>query len=331
MEIDQIFEKFSNMKVLIVGDLMVDRYLFGNITRVSPEAPVPVVAWRAEENRLGGAANVALNIEALGATPFLCGVVGQDKESESFFDLMQQFNLDSSLVVQIKDRPTTIKTRIIANDQHLLRLDREIADDISNEEAEGLIQIVENFLKTHEIDVLIFQDYNKGVLNTKVINGLLKLAESRRIPVAVDPKFRSFWEYKNVQLFKPNLKEVQDVLPFAITPTIEPLQQAANFIKKNLNNGLLLITLSENGVFISNQNNSVIYPTTKRQVADVCGAGDAVIAIASLALTIGLNDNEIAWLANMAGGQVVENVGVVAINLEQLKAEMKRERLTLGK
>ena len=330
MNVNRIISGFSQLKVLVAGDLMIDRYLLGKVSRVSPEAPVPIVEWEAEENRLGGAANVALNVDALGAKAYLCGVVGQDHGSQCFFELMEHHQLDTSLVCQIKDRPTTVKTRVIAHDQHLLRLDREVKSDISVEEAGVVIQKVASLLATNKIDIVIIQDYNKGVLTKAVIKELLKLAKDNSIPVAVDPKFNNFWDYQQVQLFKPNLKEVRDILPFSVDITSESLAIAARFINEQLNTELLMITLSENGAFMSANGLSKIYPTSRRQVADVCGAGDAVIAVASLALAMGLNETQIALLANLAGGQVVEKVGVVPINLDQLKGEMIKQGLMIN-
>ena len=323
MNIGQILHQFSQLKVLVVGDLMLDRYLLGKVTRVSPEAPVPIVEWKAEENRLGGAANVGLNVASLGAEVFLCGVIGDDNGGQQFIELMNQHGLDTSLILQTPKRPTTVKTRIMAHDQQLLRLDKETAEYLSGEGAEILLKKVNGFLKGQSIDICILQDYNKGVLSRKIISSILQLTKEKDILTAVDPKTKNFWAYKGVHLFKPNLKEVQDALPFPIQPLEDGLKKGAALIKEKLQNQLLLITLSENGVFVSSEDQKGIYPTAKRQVADVCGAGDAVVAIASLAMAIGLPEKEIAELANLAGGQVVEKVGVVPVDREQLRKEVR--------
>ena len=325
MNIDQILDDFARLNVLVIGDLMIDQYQIGSVSRVSPEAPVPVLEWEGEENRLGGAANVASNIAAMGAAVILCGVLGKDKESQTFFDLMESNDLDSSLILQLDKRPTTIKSRIIADDQHLLRVDKEVRSDISDQEAQLLIDRVSNYLRTHQVDIMVFQDYNKGVLTNKVIKQLIRLGKKQRIPIAVDPKFNNFWEYQDVQLFKPNLKEIRDVLPVGLVNEPEGLSDAAIYICQKLNCDLLMITLSDKGLLMHDSNSTDVYPTDIRQVADVCGAGDAVIAISALSFTVGLNKNEIAMLANLAGGQIVEKVGVVTIDRHQLANEIKQK------
>ncbi|HHM20889.1 MAG TPA: carbohydrate kinase [Bacteroidetes bacterium] len=324
MGIERILKAFSQLSVLVVGDLMVDRYLLGEVARVSPEAPVPVVDWQSTEDRLGGAANVGLNVAALGASVHLCGVIGRDSESESFFHLMDSNGLDSALIVQSSNRPTTVKTRVIANDQHLLRIDRETTSNLGSHEQQILLNRIHEVHARRPFDVVIMQDYNKGGLPPSFIHSLVGQANDANVPVAVDPKFHNFWEYKNVQLFKPNFREVKNVLPYSLQPDLPSLSRAAQHIHEKLHCGLVLITLSEKGIFASTPDNSAIHPTRKREAADVCGAGDTVIAVAALALAIGLPPDSIAQLANLAGGQVVEKVGVVPVDLPLLRKEAKR-------
>lgn len=325
MNIEDILLKISKLEVLVVGDLMIDRYIKGKVERVSPEAPVPIVECIAEENRLGGAANVAKNIVQLGANVKLCGFLGHDEESILFKKLMDENNLDTSLVLNSTERPTTTKTRVLSNDQQLLRLDKEVKKDLSVSEREHLLSKLKTHFTENKIDICILQDYNKGVLSKEVINAILNLANKAHVPIAVDPKFNNFWEYRNVQLFKPNLKEILGALPFQIDLSLPSLVKGANYIKKELNVDFLLLTLSENGVFVSGSGINEVFPTDKRQVADVCGAGDAVIAIASMAMCIGLSTKEIAVLTNLVGGQVVEKVGVVTVDKEQLVKEVKNQ------
>ena len=251
-------------------------------------------------------------------------LIGKEPESNVFLDLMGQSQLKTSLIVRSTTRPTTIKTRVIAHDQQILRLDKETKDDLTEEETSALLKKLETHFHKNKVTLCILQDYNKGVLTKEVISSILSLAKKYKVLVSVDPKFNNFWEYKGVQLFKPNLKEIQNALPFPIDGCMDSLKKAAAYIKQQLNNDVLLVTLSENGAFISSENGSTIYPTSKRQVADVCGAGDAVISIASLAMCIGLEEKEMALLSNLAGGQVVEKVGVVPIDKGQLVAEVEK-------
>ncbi|MEO1263158.1 MAG: PfkB family carbohydrate kinase [Bacteroidota bacterium] len=329
MNIDNILRKFAQLNVLVVGDLMIDQYLLGVVNRVSPEAPVPIVEWKGAENRLGGAANVASNVVALGAKAVLCGVVGKDEESELFYNLLNSKNIDSSLVLQITSRQTTIKSRVIANDQHLLRIDKEERKPLEAEQAKTLIKRVIDYLRSNRADIIILQDYNKGVLTPSVIKELIQLGESFQVPIAVDPKYTNFWAYQNVQLFKPNLKEIKDVIPFEIFETEESLSAASSFIQNKLASEMLMVTLSDKGLLIHHEQQTRIYPTDVRQVADVCGAGDAVIAIGALGYAAGLEQREIAMLANLAGGQIVEKVGVVTIDKDQLAKEIRQKTAQL--
>ena len=316
-----IFKAFEKLKVLVVGDVMIDRYLTGAVNRVSPEAPVPVVQLNQRENRLGGAANVALNIRALGATPILCSVIGKDDDAELFFDLLPKNDLSAKGIVQSEKRPTTVKTRIIAQNQHLLRVDNEITDDLNQKDEKELVNRIIEFLDQKSIDLILFQDYNKGVLSLNVIRTIVLEAIKRDIPTAVDPKYNNFWAYKHVTLFKPNLKEIKSQLDFPVHPDIASLDKAAASIKNKLGNQYTMITLSEKGLYLEEDGKSKIYPTQPRIIADVCGAGDTVISLASLGLAIPAKMEEIAVLANLAGGQVCEKVGVVPVDRLQLENE----------
>jgi D-glycero-beta-D-manno-heptose-7-phosphate kinase len=309
------FDDFNQVNVLIVGDVMIDRYLRGNVTRISPEAPVPVVNLEGEDLRLGGAANVALNVRAMGATPILCSVVGDDEDGQVFRQLLPEYGMSNQSILHSKTRRTTVKTRIMAGAQHLLRLDQEDTHDLNDSEVEQLLETIQRVLDTQEIHVILFQDYNKGVLSPKV--------ESirRGIPTAVDPKFNNFWAYKQITLFKPNLKEIRAQSPQPVQTNLASLQAAATYIKAQLGNQHTLITLSEKGLFLETAGKGNIIPTEPRAVADVCGAGDTVISIVALGLGLRLDLQETALLANLAGGQVCEKVGVVPVDKEQLEAE----------
>lgn len=316
------FDSFTKLNVLIVGDVMIDRYLQGKVSRISPEAPVPVVHLQKRDNRLGGAANVALNIKALGATPYLCSVVGQDESGQQFLDLLPQCGLSPRYIFQSAERSTTVKTRILASSQQLLRVDAEDTFDLSLSESKQFLEIVKDILDNKDIHVILFQDYNKGVLSRKIINEVMLEAIKRDIPTAADPKFKNFWAYKHVTLFKPNLKEIRAQLPNGIdADDFHSLSQAAEQVRNKLGNQITLITLSEKGLFIDKDGKGMVLPTQERSIADVCGAGDTVISIAALGLALNMDIKELATLANLSGGQVCERVGVVPVDLDQLKKE----------
>ncbi|PHN06727.1 bifunctional heptose 7-phosphate kinase/heptose 1-phosphate adenyltransferase [Flavilitoribacter nigricans] len=320
-QIANTFEAFNRLRVLIIGDVMIDRYLRGRVQRISPEAPVPVVQWQDNEDRLGGAANVALNIKAMGATPYLFSVIGKDDNQHSFLTEMQQNGLDDRGIILSGERVTTVKTRVIAQNQHLLRVDKEDTHDLSEKEADHLLARLTDCLEEFPIDVIIFQDYNKGVLRPDLIRTVIDLAEKRQIPTVVDPKFKNFWNYRNVTLFKPNLREIQDQLSFRVAPEADSLLTAARVIRERLNNRISLVTLSDKGLFAEQNGQYHLLPTQARNIADVCGAGDTVISVVSLGLALGLPLEEIGQLANLAGGQVCEKVGVVPVDKAQLQRE----------
>ena len=319
----------GNLNVLVVGDLMIDRYYKGQVSRISPEAPVPIVEWQGQEDRLGGAANVALSVALLGANVNLCGVIGKDYDSESFCRLLEKNNIKNDLILQTANKPTTIKTRVIANKQHLLRLDKESKEPLNKFEENRLLEKLTSFFSLeNKIDVVILQDYNKGVLTRTLIDFLIKKAKRVNAPITVDPKYQNFWEYKGVSLFKPNLKEVQDVLPFPVSDSKDSLLKAASYLQSKLQCEYLFISLSEKGIFAASNEKASIFPTQSRKVADVCGAGDGVIAIASLALAMGLKIDDIALLANLVGGQIVERVGVTPIDKKILHEELLKIQLS---
>lgn len=311
--------------MLIIGDVMLDRYLTGSVSRISPEAPVPVVLYKNTEDRLGGAANVALNIAALGSIPLMCSVTGEDHDADIFAALLPQFGISNEGIVRSGERTTTVKTRVLGNNQQMLRIDKEDTGYLSPQEASLLLKKVVYLLDKYPVSAVILQDYNKGVLSEYVIEQAIELCRQRDIPVAVDPKKQNFFAYKGVTLFKPNLKEIRDSAPFPIAPDPNSLQQASDFLREQLGHQWTMITLSERGLFLDTGKEAmgIIYPTIARNVADVSGAGDTVISIVTLALTAGLSPQEIALLANLAGGQVCETPGVVPVNAVLLEQEIR--------
>ncbi len=309
-----IFKDFKKIKVLIVGDAMIDSYIWGSINRQSPEAPIPIVDIEKHEKRLGGAANVASQIKALGATPILCSVIGY--EDKGFFDLMKRKNLSAKGIMQ-EERKTTVKTRIISENKHQFRVDEEDTFAIINES---------DFIK-HSIDlmsnvhVVIFQDYNKGVLTKHVINSLVEFATKKQIPTLVDPKKENYWQYKGVNLFKPNAKELIESNSETEPLSLENISRIVSKQRKQLNAKSFLLTLSEKGVFIQTENEEHHYPAYKRTIIDVSGAGDAVIATAALALALKVDHQNLAQLANLAGGLSCEKVGVNSVDMQNLLNE----------
>lgn len=322
MTATDILKKLENQCVVIVGDVMLDRYLTGAVSRISPEAPVPVVLQQATDDRLGGAANVALNIRALGAEPVLCSVVGRDSEGEVLNAMLPANDMPADGLIFSETRNTTVKTRVLGNNQQMLRIDREDDHAISPAEERALIDRVLSILDSRPVDALIFQDYNKGVLTPTVIEALLKGARQRRVLTAVDPKKANFFAFQEVDLFKPNLKEIRDSAPFAVYPEMKSLQQAADFLYEKLHNRITMITLSEKGLFLGDRTQARLYPTVARNVADVSGAGDTVISIAALSLAAGLDSGLVAALSNLAGGQVCEFPGVVPVRRDILETEL---------
>ncbi|MEM1122774.1 MAG: PfkB family carbohydrate kinase [Bacteroidota bacterium] len=317
-QIEETIRAFRKLKILVVGDIMLDCYLHGSVQRISPEAPVPIVALAEKDYRLGGAANVALNIKALGAKPFLLSVVGKDENGKKLLELLPLADISNQYVKVSTHRKTTTKTRILAQNQQVVRLDEEDCFDLQTTEKNSLLRHFKNILESNDIHAILFQDYNKGVLSKSVIREVMLEALKRDIPTIVDPKHKYFYAYKRATLFKPNLKEINANLPFHSEPTLSDLNRAASYLNQQLTNTLTLITLSDKGVYYQSADSSDILPTTPRNVADVCGAGDSVVSIAALAIALKLPLKEIAVLANLAGGQVCEKVGVVPVDVEQL-------------
>ena len=320
-----IFEKFNSLNIMIIGDVMMDSYIWGKVERVSPEAPVPVVKVSKKENRLGGAANVALNVQSLGGMPFICAIIGDDKDGDEFLSLLQSQNLSDQGILKIQDRPTTVKTRIIAHNQQIVRVDAETDENISEAETEVMIGMIKKILTEQKIDAIIFEDYDKGLITEKLIAETVKLAEHRGIITVVDPKKRNFHSYKGVNLFKPNLKELEDGLKTVINPS-KPgqVENAISKLKSQLGAKAIMLTLSDKGVFINSDLGQRHIPAHKRDIADVSGAGDTVIATAALCLAAGLDEFKASEIANLAGGLVCEHVGVVPIDKARLLEESKK-------
>jgi rfaE bifunctional protein kinase chain/domain len=305
---------------------MVDSYLWGKVDRISPEAPVPIVHVQKREKRLGGASNVAVNIQAMGATPVLCSVIGNDAEGQDLLSLLQKNNLSAEGIIQSKSRTTTTKHRIISGSQHLLRIDSEVDFPINSEERIQLIYTIKD-LALH-CQVIIFEDYDKGVITKELIEEIVTFARQHQIPTVVDPKKRNFLCYTGVTLFKPNLKELREGLKIDFdSHQQEELQQAVSLLKEKLQLTSVLVTLSEKGVYIDFAGEKHLLPAHIRQIADVSGAGDTVVSIAALCLALQLSPLLIAGLANLGGGLVCEYLGAVPINKQSLLEEAQGNNL----
>jgi rfaE bifunctional protein kinase chain/domain len=321
-----LFDKIADLKVLVIGDVMVDSYIWGKVSRISPEAPVPVVLAEKKEKRLGGAANVALNVQALGATPIPCAIVGDDHNGDFFLKRLKERGIPSKGVITSRERETTVKERVLSGSHQLLRVDFESDKDMSSIEQKAMLAHIKKLLP--EVDVVIFEDYDKGVLNKEVISFTIAEANKLGIPTVVDPKKRNFLDYKGATLFKPNLKELREGMKLEVDPTnMESISNASRALQEALDCQMVMVTLSEHGVYIKDNGESHMIPAHIRQISDVSGAGDTVISVVACALAAGLEAKKTAALSNLAGGLVCEHVGVVPINKEDLIAEIEEQRM----
>ena len=315
--LEEVFEAFNNLNVLIVGDVMIDSYIWGNVDRISPEAPVPIIQVNKKEKRLGGAANVAKNIQALGATPFLCSVIGDDADGYELLKILKQRNLSLKGLVQSRDRQTTIKERVMSGSQHLLRVDSENLHEINPKDTDNLLDQIDDLLP--DCHVVIMEDYNKGVLHKTLINKIIRKACDYKIPTVVDPKKYNFLSYKNVTLFKPNLKEIKEGLKLDFeSSNLDALKDAINLLIEKLSIDMTMVTLSEQGIYIKSQKEQYHLPAHIRSISDVSGAGDTMISTFTLADLCGANAIEAANIANIAASIVCAQGGVVPINVNDL-------------
>jgi rfaE bifunctional protein kinase chain/domain len=322
MDIKEVFKKVAALKVGIIGDVMLDTYMWGSVERISPEAPVPIVSLQKKEQRVGGAGNVALNIQSLNARPFVLTITGDDDDAKQLHSLFEAQEISTQYSLKSRERITTNKTRVISRNQHMMRLDAEIIDDITRAEEEKILQQFEAFVQNEKPDIVILQDYNKGILTEAVIRSVISICRKNKILTAVDPKRKNFFAYKHADLFKPNLKEAKEALNI-ITPAVDTalLQSIHLELHNLLQHQVSLITLSEKGIFYQQEDELEIIPSHLRNIADVSGAGDTVIATAALIYAATKNIRLTAEISNIAGGLVCEEVGTVAINKEKLYHE----------
>lgn len=326
----QLFKAFSKKKVLVLGDVMIDAYLEGRVNRISPEAPVPIVDICNRYYRLGGAANVALNLRSLTATPILCSVIGNDEKGDLFSRLMAEKQLDTSSLIPSENRKTTIKYRVVGNRLQMLRIDEEDRHPLNEREETAYLSAIKKIIENQKIDAIIFEDYDKGVLNEEVIRTVVGWAKERGVIVTVDPKKMNFNHYQGVTLFKPNLKELWEGVNAAPDDISEDgIHRVMESFASDNAIDLVFTTLSEKGVALYDRRNNYFYtqPAYLRKISDVSGAGDTVISVATLCLSVGLTAIQTAQIANLAGGIVCEHSGVVPVPIQQMEAEIEKYRL----
>ncbi len=299
---------------------MLDSYIWGTVERVSPEAPVPIVSVRKRDVRLGGAANVALNVQGLGAKPILCALIGDDDAGRKLIQNLNERGISKEGIVTSAERPTTVKTRVIASHQHVVRVDEESDTLASASEEKQLLEKIEKLLPACQ--VVIFEDYDKGVLTASLIEKSIALANKLGIPTVVDPKKRNFLAYKEVTLFKPNLKELREGLKIGVdTANQNQVASAVELLKMKLNAKGILVTLSEHGAYLDFEDQRIKLPAHVREIADVSGAGDTVVSIAAVCVALKLDPKLIVSLSNLGGGLVCQHVGVVPIDKEEFQKE----------
>ncbi len=323
----KLFDDFNGLNVLVIGDVMVDSYLWGKVERVSPEAPIPIVALKKRENRMGGAANVALNLRSLGANPVLCSVIGSDHKGNQFLELLKKEKISDEGIVRSDRRITTTKFRIFGNAYQMLRVDEEIDEELAAPDHLTLMRVIDQILATRTIHAVVFQDYDKGVITPKLIDEVVARAQKAGIPVAVDPKRRNFMAYRQVTLFKPNLKEMKEGLNLGQDLSDnQSVIDACRQLRERLECRFVLTTMSDRGVIMysreRNEEQNYFVPAHMRSISDVSGAGDTVISVATLCLAMNRGPHEIAYISNLAGGLVCEEVGVVPINKDKLLKEV---------
>ena len=324
MKIKNIFDKIKGKEIIIIGDSMVDSYVIGEINRNSPEAPVPIVDIQKEEAKLGGAANVALNIQSLGMKPILCSVIGEDEDGKNFLEICNDNNLDTSGILVDRERKTTNKKRVIVDKKHILRIDNEHTNLLNDEIFDRFLKNIEGLISDDQI--IIFQDYDKGVIEKKLINKVKKMGN--KLFIAVDPKRRNFFDYEDIDLFKPNLNEILDAYKTE-DKSISNINHVSDKLKREKNIKNLMVTLSDKGLIINNNKGFIHNKIEKKKIIDVSGAGDTVISLATILFYLDLPEKFIAEMCNLSGGITCMKSGVNAINLKELLENAERNNLDL--
>ena len=320
--VNNIFSGMQEACIAVIGDLMLDRYIWGETERISPEAPVPIVRLLGESANMGGAANVAANVSTLGAEVQLFGIIGEDAEGEKLRELIERSKFGLSGVISTSSRPTVAKTRVIAGSQHIVRIDRETTDELEENIRRELIGRFKQALK--DVKAVILEDYNKGVLTREFIREIIDTCRSADIPVGVDPKRENFWDYRGANVFKPNLRELENALGRALIDEDE-LIKAGREVQERLEVDHLLVTRGREGMALFSDGDVRMIPTQAQRVHDVSGAGDTVIATIMTSLAGGADIYEAAYLANCAASIVIAEVGAVPVDLQKLKRTCLRD------
>jgi D-beta-D-heptose 7-phosphate kinase/D-beta-D-heptose 1-phosphate adenosyltransferase len=306
----EIVSGFKHKRILVLGDLMMDKYIWGHVSRISPEAPIPVVVAKNDSSCLGGAGNVGHNLQSLGATPILTGIVGEDKEGEWIRDTVG----DSRGIFISHNRPTTVKTRVIAHHQHVVRVDMEEKEPISPK----LTDEIYRFIQNEKFDGLIISDYNKGIITEPLLQKVLLFAQQKKLPVFVDPKVEHFHYFSPVTLITPNHLEAESVVHHACRSDKE-VEKAGETILSKISTAYLILKRGEQGLSVFERGKKALHvPTLAHEVYDVTGAGDTVIAVSSLALLAGTTIQAAAMLANIAAGIVVGKLGTATLTSPEL-------------
>jgi D-glycero-beta-D-manno-heptose-7-phosphate kinase len=325
-KVSKIFENAAGRQICIIGDIMLDRYMIGSVSRISPEAPVQVFDLKSAENKLGGAANVCLNIKTLGGKPHLIGVIGDDDTGRILAGEMKSLRIDTSGLITDKKRPTTCKTRVISDSHHLIRIDSESKQDIDSDTENKIFRKLERISRS--TNYIILQDYNKGVLTKSLIKRVIEFAGKKKIKILVDPKFENFFEFRNTYIFKPNRKEIEDAFGRKAKSS-EDLNRIVKELMKRLKCDNVVLTLGEEGMRIYENTGKKLkmesIKTHARKVADVSGAGDTVISTIAFCLAGGASIYEAVFISNVAAGKVVEEVGIVPIHRNDLMKQFEIE------
>ena len=323
-ETEALLDRFSRGRVLVVGDIIMDEFIWGKVDRISPEAPVPVVTVKKETQLLGGAANVVNNIRSVGGEVFLAGILGGDGRGREILSLLEQKGVKTGGVLIDPRRPTTVKSRIIAHSQQVVRFDRENRDPLSQGYADSLASYVRETI--HAVDTVVIADYGKGVVTAPLIEAITAISKEQNKVVALDPKMGRFHLYRDVTIVTPNSQEASAASGIEIVDE-SSLRSAGGKLLDSFNCEAILITRGEDGMVLFERNREVIFvPTTAREVFDVTGAGDTVIGVMALALAVGASFSHATVISNLAAGIVVGKVGTATVSLEELKAAVREAK-----